>query len=185
MFALQSLFHIAIQIHAFALERGLLIRGAITKGSLPHEGNVILGKALNKAVFLEENEAKYPRVIIDNKIIALCENDINSDLIVQDQIDKRYFVNYINHPLIRGVVDEEIIHNAITVKKIIENKIFDNDLNKRAKEKWEWLAKKFNGYLMSSKMQEKYHVLKTIEPIKSLNRSIYKQLLDFLVKGFP
>lgn len=122
MFALQSLFHIAIQIHAFALERGLLIRGAITKGSLPHEGNVILGKALNKAVFLEEN---------------------------------------------------------------IENKIFDNDLNKRAKEKWEWLAKKFNDYLMSSKMQEKYHVLKTIEPIKSLNRSIYKQLLDFLAKGFP
>jgi len=183
-FALQSLLHIAIQIHGLVLERGLLIRGAITKGSLHHEGNVVLGEALNKAVFLEEKEAKYPRVIIDNTIISLCESDINSGLIVQDQIDKRYFVSYINHKLIRGFTDEVIINKAIVIKKVIENNIFDNDLNKKVKEKWEWLARKFNNYFMSSKTQEKYHMLKTIEPIKTLNYSVYKQLLNFFSKNY-
>lgn len=163
--ALQSLIWIAVQIHRSILERGLLIRGAITKGSLYHDGNIVLGEALNRAVYLEEEEAIYPRVIIDDKIISLFKSEIDSGSIAQDRRDARYFVSYINHPLMRGFTEEAIMHNAMAIKGIIEKKIIDDSLNDSQKMKWRWLAEEFNDYLISPKMQAKCQIFKTIEPI--------------------
>lgn len=48
---------------------GIFCRGAITKGKLFHHDKVIFGTSYIKAYRLEDEKAKYPRVIIDPEII--------------------------------------------------------------------------------------------------------------------
>ena len=49
----------------------LLVRGAITKGKLHIDSNVVLGEALIRAYELESRVAIYPRVVIDGGILNL------------------------------------------------------------------------------------------------------------------
>ncbi len=52
-------------------DHNLLIRGAITLGKLTHiEGGPLYGPAMNRAYYLESEEAKYPRVLIDKPCLA-------------------------------------------------------------------------------------------------------------------
>lgn len=166
--ALLSLIHIAIQIHSLLLERGVLVRGSITKGSLYHNGNIILGEALIKADYLEKNESNYPRVIIDNDIVDIFKSHINVGSIIQDKKDDKYFINYIDSPVILGFSEHEVVINAKNVMKVIENKVFDKNLNERAKSKWLWLAEEFNNFLDNPKKQEKYRTIKDIQCINLL-----------------
>lgn len=48
------------------INRGYLIRGAITIGELFHKKEICFGQGLVRAIVLEATSAKYPRVIIDN-----------------------------------------------------------------------------------------------------------------------
>lgn len=54
-------------IQLFALEQGLLIRGAITKGKFFYDDVFVYGQALVEAVNLEEKSAIYPRIILQDK----------------------------------------------------------------------------------------------------------------------
>jgi hypothetical protein len=46
---------------------GFLTRGAVTIGSICHDGQVVFGPALNRAYELESQIAKYPRIIFDKE----------------------------------------------------------------------------------------------------------------------
>jgi len=50
----------------YLLSQGLPCRGAITTGSLYHDGRFVVGPALVDAVRLEQSVAIYPRIIIDD-----------------------------------------------------------------------------------------------------------------------
>lgn len=52
------------------LNYGHLIRGAIVEGEFFHNNIIVYGKALIEAVNIEENIAKYPRIIINQNIIT-------------------------------------------------------------------------------------------------------------------
>jgi hypothetical protein len=56
----------------FLLQQGLYVRGAITVGGLFHEGSTILGPALVEAYQLEQQIARYPRIIVAPAAEALC-----------------------------------------------------------------------------------------------------------------
>lgn len=53
------------------LRYGYLVRGAMVEGEFFHNDVLIYGKALVKAVQMEENNAKFPRVIIQQEIYEL------------------------------------------------------------------------------------------------------------------
>ena len=58
-------------IGAKFISEGILLRGAITIGNLVHnEDEVVMGQALIEAYELENGVAKYPRIIISNKLLS-------------------------------------------------------------------------------------------------------------------
>lgn len=57
-------------IGAFLISEGILIRGAITIGKLLHKSEgIIMGQALIEAYELESRAAKYPRIILSERLI--------------------------------------------------------------------------------------------------------------------
>lgn len=57
-------------IGALLLEKGILLRGGMTIGNIIHTGNgTVFGQGLIDAYHLESKSAKYPRVILSDKLI--------------------------------------------------------------------------------------------------------------------
>jgi len=52
------------------MTKGIFMRGGISTGSYYSDNNIIFSKGLVNAYYLESKKANYPRVIIDNSIIA-------------------------------------------------------------------------------------------------------------------
>jgi hypothetical protein len=53
------------------MERGYLVRGAVTVGKLFHNGDFCFGPAMNKAYLDQETLANYPRIIIDKNALEI------------------------------------------------------------------------------------------------------------------
>ena len=78
----------------FLSREGLVLRGGITVGEFYADEDLVFGKGLIRAVELEENDAQFPRIIIDEDkfTISLSSFVDNGDLI--RDFDGQYFVNY-------------------------------------------------------------------------------------------
>ena len=67
---------------------GNLVRGAIVIGDFFYNENIVYGEALVRAVKIEETEAIYPRIIIQNEIA-----DLLPQYCLQDLKDNKKFLN--------------------------------------------------------------------------------------------
>ena len=56
------------------VERGFLVRGALTVGELLHTSKYLVGPAMVEAYELESKVAKFPRVLVDEKILAVARS---------------------------------------------------------------------------------------------------------------
>lgn len=65
---LAAMLYDVLHLQMKLIQRGLLIRGAITKGALHHDQDFVFGPALNEAAELEK-VAMYPRVIVDRDLL--------------------------------------------------------------------------------------------------------------------
>lgn len=79
-------------------ECNFLLRGAVTVGDaiIREDGKFIIGPAYIQAYQLQENDAVYPRIIVDAsvvKAIAKAKKSIHDYL--KEDSDKEYFVDYI------------------------------------------------------------------------------------------
>lgn len=64
---------------AILLEKGILIRGGLTLGDIIHESNgVVFGQGLIDAFMLETKNAKYPRIVLSDKLVAELNYPIDS-----------------------------------------------------------------------------------------------------------
>jgi len=71
------------------LFRGILTRGGITSGLLYHNSQVVLGRGLIDAYYLESKLAKYPRIVISEDIVSnIFSLPINSG--IQDFIKRDF-----------------------------------------------------------------------------------------------
>lgn len=131
-----DLFQRASWFHHIALERGLLMRGAITIGDLWHEKNIIMGKALVDAVNIEEKISVYPRVVVMNEIISLLPEQFRGFLLATDH-DGLAFINYMSD----SRRNENITNIHTVIQKNLQNKKITANMNKYSK--WCWLASKF------------------------------------------
>lgn len=135
-----SLVNIASQIHRIALERELLMRGAITRDWQYHKGSNVMGKAKVDAVYLEENIAKYPRTVISNDIVDLITKYI-PDFLIRKDLDGIYFIDYLrNLPIMLGngaVINDVLIPALLNIRTTIKNGLLNvNTINDRAQENW-------------------------------------------------
>lgn len=72
-------------VRLLRLKKPMLSRGAIVKGQIYHEDDILFGPGFVKAYLLEEKEAIYPRIIIDEEALAEYES---TDYVGQDYIDR-------------------------------------------------------------------------------------------------
>ena len=138
--ALKFLCHYAARIQELMLRnKALLLRGAITKGKLYIDDKFVYGAGLVDAVGLEEVCAKYPRIIISEKLKE--EGYIKQSkytILVDD--DKHNYINFLNyyHPEINSNGERD--ENWKTITRSIDSCL--NELNNyKLAEKKEWLEK--------------------------------------------
>ena len=129
-------------------ECNFLLRGAVTVGDaiIREDGKFIIGPAYIQAYQLQENDAVYPRIIVDRSAvtaIAKTKNAIHDYL--KEDADKEYFVDYI-----RVYIDREGLKPDDMRIRLKRDATFDY-LKKRYKEHYDKedhnIAKKY-GWTM-------------------------------------
>jgi len=82
--------------------RGFLLRGAIVYGKLIHTKDVLFGPGLIDAYNKEKKEAKYPRIIIDDAIVAdlkdlshKTKNAKSCEQIISRDTDGIYYIDFL------------------------------------------------------------------------------------------
>jgi hypothetical protein len=105
-----SLYNTCSTISLFTLN-GFLCRGGISYGEVyfDKETNIIFGPSVNRAYLLESEQAIMPRIIIEYELaIKILDYDakiklnnelsflLNGNIILKDEIDNKYFLNYLN-----------------------------------------------------------------------------------------
>lgn len=135
---------------------GYFCRGAITKGSLFHHGNVLFGSAYIKAYHLE-SKAIYPRIILDPDIIDFFE--LTDDKVPLAPIfygkdeDNYYFLKYFTFQFYPPYLSDWIHYLLIVRGHIINNLTSqlnkyknneDREIHKKNHQKYQWLAEEFN-----------------------------------------
>lgn len=97
------------------VERGFLVRGALTVGDLYHSKKYLVGPAMVEAYLLESTVAKYPRVLIEEKVLDVAKGarkDGHSeeeelgyvrDFMTRDA-DGQYFFDYVTWRSVVAIV---------------------------------------------------------------------------------
>ena len=138
----------------FAALHGIFLRGACTYGKLYHKGTTIFGPAMNKVVSMEK-VAKYPRVIIPNKVITECSKyssnfnyrdiDEKKDITHCLKMDKDgyFYIDYISYDTFGHETDsnEEWADYIIRLKERIQDGLYEQV----ALDKYMWLKEKYNN----------------------------------------
>lgn len=163
---------------------GILSRGAVTFGKLIHDDDVCFGPALVEAYKMEEHDAIYPRVIVDESVIKEdlhnpylnVDNDQEefADILRVDQRDGYRFINYI--------VDDfdypsEFEQCKIKIQQIIDNIISNREAEFEIVRKYVWLAH-FYHYVTHEKLDDDI-----VKKIKCFDRKKNIRLLVMDVDG--
>ena len=101
-----------------------LLRGAITIGDaiIENEGKYIIGPAYIQAYKLQENDAIFPRIIVDNSVInAIKKSDKEIKDFLKQDFDKEFFIDYIK---VFMKEDESLTEQNLKIK-FSRNRVFD------------------------------------------------------------
>lgn len=129
---IQKLFNTVANIYNEILRYGYLMRGAIVEGEFFHNDIIVYGKGLVEAVQLEENIAKYPRILVKTKV-----NEANSWYYLMKDGDEEVFLNIFG--LCEGVDDEILKIDILGLLKKYKN-------NEKIREKIMWMINYFNSW---------------------------------------
>ncbi len=129
-----------------SIEIWYLLRGGITKGKLIHTKEYLFGPAMNYVYKLESELAIFPRIIIDENLIGLI-NQQNIDFFTKD-FDGIYFLDYLNPNNFENMKKEDVKTHLDSIRDTLNN--FDkesiNDL--KIKQKYLWLENKLLNFII-------------------------------------
>ena len=140
------------------LALGVFTRGGIACGSLYHEESVVFGDALIDAYRLENEVARYPRVVLSEEVSAEMRNRhprIGWPTLQKEDFDGMTLLHYLNadmKPFCRELFksgdagsDHPESYDPDLVRRVLENALVrETELSIRAK--LIWFAKYFNEY---------------------------------------
>lgn len=127
-----TLFNTVANIYNEILRYGYLIRGAIVEGEFFHNDIIVYGKSLVEAVQLEENIAKYPRILVKTEV-----NNPNNLYYLMKDSDGELFLNIFHSCSTFDDVTFKI--NLLEMLKKHKN-------NEKIKGKIMWMVKYFNSW---------------------------------------
>jgi hypothetical protein len=99
VFGLSHLVHSLVDLTYDALHQGFFVRGAIVKGPLYHDDQMVFGEALVRAYSLEQEVVRYPRIMVASEVVADVQRHLekhpDGDLAdrVQQAKDGPYFLD--------------------------------------------------------------------------------------------
>lgn len=153
-----------IQVNLAA--QGVLIRGALTIGRITAEQGLVFGPALANAHILESTKAVFPRIVVDDMVLAALkeipllrahnyeeEMGYIGGLIRQDS-DGVWFVDYLGYLLENADDNDEYadflqVHNLLVNKQLLEVSNLDEQTRegKSRRQKAAWLKSYHNTHL--------------------------------------
>ena len=145
---LYDVLHLQLQL----IHRGLLIRGAITKGALHHDNDFVFGPALNEAAEFEKL-AMYPRVIVDSDLLkaggisptsaSKLKLVRNAESLLAQDLDGLYYVDYFAvYPDDFDDDWSELSEYLISLREVVKGLSQKKHLS--VKMKHSWMRHKFN-----------------------------------------
>lgn len=145
---------IALSVMMLA-QRGYLLRGALTVGLLYHEDRHVVGPAMVRAVEMESEVARFPRVIVDPAVITLArrhrreghsptdeEGYVRS--FINEDTDGQLFIDYVSWDAVvkhAGIEDEYYPDYISQISTLIEVGLQHDDV--RVAEKYLWLHPRY------------------------------------------
>lgn len=136
--------------------RGYLVRGAITFGKLLHSEKYLVGPAMVKAYEMESKLARFPRVLVDPRILSIAgsyhaanhtpkeEKKYVKSLISRD-VDGLYYIDYVSWKSVVeviGATDDQYPSYLKQLAKQIRKGLNHSDVSVLTK--YVWLQKKYS-----------------------------------------
>lgn len=149
-------------IGSLLMEKGILFRGGLTIGNIIHNDNgTVFGQGLIDAYFLETKNAKYPRIVLSDKLIK----ELNYPL---EEKKSRYpYHQYLNrfqdgcigfHQMIyyqvidswEEMTSDNMISSMENIRNVIVNGLDSSFENSDVFEKYKWLKEQYNDLIILS-----------------------------------
>jgi len=147
-------------IGAILLEQGLLFRGGLTIGNIVHnEFGTVFGQGLIDAYLLESNSAKYPRIILSDKLIKLLNYPLETkrNRYPYHQYIKRFDDGCVGiHQMIyyqvvqnsTAITQEKLLESLDKVRKVIIAGLDLSFEKTNVYEKYQWLANQYEKLII-------------------------------------
>lgn len=149
-------------IGALLIEKGILFRGGLTIGNIIHNDNgTVFGQALIEAYYLETKSAKYPRIVLSDKLIRELNYPLETkrNRYPYHQYIDRFadgcigFHQMIYYQVIESwteMTPEKMISSLANVRKTIINGLDSSFENPDVFEKYKWLKEQYNNLIILS-----------------------------------
>jgi hypothetical protein len=149
-------------IGALLIEKGILFRGGLTIGNIIHNDNgTVFGQALIDAYQLETKSAKYPRIVLSDKLIKELNYPIDTK---RDRYPFHQYIDRFNdgcigfHQMIyyqvieswTEMTSEKMISSLTNVRKTIIDGLDNSFENPDVFEKYRWLKEQYNNLIILS-----------------------------------
>lgn len=139
--ALYSLSYIAYYLQRDFIEKGIICRGAITKGQLYISAEYVFGSGLIRAYELENRVAFYPRIILDRLPEVNSVLDNYTDSFFYHDSDGYVIIDYLR---IRDMGNTK--NSLLTLhKQFVESRIVKHSANERVYQKYAWCREYHNS----------------------------------------
>lgn len=138
------------------LEQGFFMRGALVKGALYHDDQMVFGEALVRAFNFEQEVALYPRIIVASEVVRdlreYAERDPQTGPFknrVLQADDGPYFIHFLDYysDLLPVVGDGSLEDETNRIAERIQDRLEEAIDNPRHFEKVKWFAKYWNRTL--------------------------------------
>ncbi len=179
-------------IGAILFEQGILFRGGITIGNIIHDENgTVFGQGLIDSYKLETNNAKYPRIILSDKLIRCLNYPITTkkDRFPYHQYIDRYADGCVGFHQMQyyqvmesweEMTIEKLTESLDKVRKVIINGLDESFEKPDVYEKYNWLKDQYHKLIILSDFDFETKSEENIKiKIRDLNEGISGQNIHF------
>jgi hypothetical protein len=148
-------------VQAVLIEKGLLLRGAITIGNIERTYGVLFGPGLISAYELERDYAQYSRIIVDGQLLDRFRSKHSLRALaryVRLDDDGLMFLDYLGVMQDALKNDQKSYYRLVeTHKKLVDKNLLKFEKNRKVRSKYLWLTKYHNATVRAtvSKTQQK------------------------------
>ena len=156
--------------HKVFLAYQRFLRGAITFGEHFESERIIFSKAMLEAYNLEQKEAKYPRVLVDDSVLAILSDADEKDRrkiegFIKPDSDGKNFVDYLHYIVAEELSPHDKRDFFLSHRNAVNVQVRKNAACKSILEKYRWVAQYHN--------EARYRILKSSD----YSEHEYKQIL--------